>query len=85
MKWTAHIVGGPKRVNHAAVLVGNKIYSLGGYWSSEDYDDLAQIPIHVLDTSTYRWKAVEYEKSGDVPIQKYGHTAVSYKDKVCVM
>ena len=31
MPWTVNLVGGPRRVNHAAVAVYEKIYSFGGY------------------------------------------------------
>ena len=31
MHWTVHVKGGPRRVNHAAVLVGHNILSFGGY------------------------------------------------------
>lgn len=82
MKWTAHVEGGPMRVNHAAVCIGDKIYSFGGYCSSEEYKDWEAIPVHVLDTSTLRWAAVNFKKSDTVPFQRYGHTTVAYGDKV---
>lgn len=82
MRWTVHIEGGPMRVNHAAVCIGNKIYSFGGYYSSEEYKDWEPIPVHVLDTTTLRWSAVNYKKNDVVPFQRYGHTAVAYGRKV---
>ncbi|XP_053612416.1 kelch domain-containing protein 3-like [Plodia interpunctella] len=82
MRWTIHIEGGPMRVNHAAVCIGDKVYSFGGYCSSEEYKDWEPIPVHVLNTETLRWAAVNYLKNDLVPFQRYGHTAVPYGDKV---
>ncbi len=31
MWWSVHLEGGPRRVNHAAVAVGDRIFSFGGY------------------------------------------------------
>ena len=31
MLWSVHLEGGPRRVNHAAAAVGDRIYSFGGY------------------------------------------------------
>lgn len=83
MRWTVHIEGGPMRVNHAAVCIGHKIYSFGGYCSTEDYKDWEPIPVHVLDTRTLRWALVSYKDDGiGIPFQRYGHTAVAYGHKV---
>ncbi|XP_047994369.1 kelch domain-containing protein 3-like [Leguminivora glycinivorella] len=82
MKWTAHIEGGPRRVNHAAVCIGEKILSFGGYCSTEEYKDWDPIPVHVLNTQTLRWSAVNYKKTDVVPFQRYGHTTVAYGEKV---
>ncbi|XP_063822675.1 kelch domain-containing protein 3 [Ostrinia nubilalis] len=82
MRWTVHLDGGPMRVNHAAVCIDNKIYSFGGYYSSEEYKDWEPIPVHVLNTATLRWSAVNYKKNDVVPFQRYGHTTVAYGDKV---
>ena len=51
MHWTVALEGGPRRVNHAAVAVNNKIYSFGGYCSGEDYSIQRNIDVHVLNTS----------------------------------
>jgi len=53
LRWTCHLEGGPKRVNHAAVVVSEKIYSFGGYCTGEDYTNRTAIDIHVLDTSKF--------------------------------
>lgn len=58
MKWTVHIDGGPRRVNHAAVCVGDRIFSFGGYCTGDNYKDTMPIDIFVLDTRTYRWVEV---------------------------
>lgn len=81
MRWTAHIQGGPARVNHAACAVGDKIYCFGGYSSSTDkYKDWEPIPVYELDTYTLRWK--EIIPSFDSPCQRFGHTTVAYKSMV---
>ena len=53
-KWTIHIDGGPRRVNHAAVCVGDRIFSFGGYCTGDNYKDAMPIDVFVLDTQTYR-------------------------------
>ena len=50
MHWTAHVEGGPRRVNHAAVAYKELIYSFGGYCSGEDGQDTRPIDVHVLNT-----------------------------------
>jgi hypothetical protein len=44
-----HLEGGPRRVNHAAVAVGHRVYSFGGYCSGEDYETLRQIDVHIFN------------------------------------
>lgn len=64
LRWSVHLEGGPRRVNHAAVAVGHKVYSFGGYCSGEDYETLRQIDVHIFNTggwwiisqSASRWK-----------------------------
>jgi len=48
--WTAHIEGGPKRVNHAAVCIDGYIYSFGGYCTGDDFGVRQDIDIHVYNT-----------------------------------
>lgn len=50
MYWTVHLYGGPRRVNHAAVAIGDIIFTFGGYCSGIDYNTFKPIDIHVLDT-----------------------------------
>jgi len=52
-RWTVHLEGGPRRVNHAAVSVNDKIFSFGGYCTGEDYETKLPIDVHVLDTSKF--------------------------------
>lgn len=86
--WTVHLEGGPRRVNHAAVCVGHLIYSFGGYCTGENYTTTATpIDVHVLDTRCYRWRALptqqfntENIQDSPIPYQRYGHTAVLYKE-----
>ncbi|EFO95506.1 hypothetical protein CRE_09400 [Caenorhabditis remanei] len=53
--WTVHLEGGPRRVNHAAVAIGSKVYTFGGYCSGETTDSHDPLDVHVLDTENYRW------------------------------
>ncbi|KAK0412260.1 hypothetical protein QR680_006118 [Steinernema hermaphroditum] len=55
MKWVVHLENGPRRVNHAAVAIGDLVYSFGGYWSGDDYKCTKTIDVNVLDTNTFRW------------------------------
>lgn len=50
MYWTVHLYGGPRRVNHAAVVIRSTIFTFGGYCSGLDYNYLRPIDIHILDT-----------------------------------
>lgn len=36
-------------MNHAAVAVGHRVYSFGGYCSGEDYETLRQIDVHMFN------------------------------------
>lgn len=58
LRWTVRLEGGPRRVNHAAVAIGDKIYSFGGYCTGEDYETTRPIDVHVFDTITYRWSVI---------------------------
>lgn len=80
MWWTVGLEGGPRRVNHAAVTVGDRIYSFGGYCTGENYRTVRCMDVHVLDTVTYRWKVIDNQNSDPkaIPFQRYGHTAVAY-------
>lgn len=88
MWWTVHLSGGPRRVNHAAVPVGNKIFSFGGYCTGDDYkDNRIPIDVFVLNTNTYRWRKIvtseddKAEEDKNVPYQRYGHTVVLGPDQ----
>lgn len=50
MYWTVSLHGGPQRVNHAAVIIGEKVYSFGGYCSGENYHVQRPIDVHILNT-----------------------------------
>uniref|UniRef100_A0A914HJF0 Kelch domain-containing protein 3 n=1 Tax=Globodera rostochiensis TaxID=31243 RepID=A0A914HJF0_GLORO len=57
MRWMLSLDGGPRRVNHAAVAIGDKIYSFGGYSANDPLDSQNDfIDIHVLNTFSYRWE-----------------------------
>lgn len=83
--WTIHLEGGPRRVNHAAVAIGDRIFSFGGYCTGEDYVTNRPMDVHILNTVSYRWIALPlpHHKSEErqcVPYQRYGHTAVAVGD-----
>ncbi|KAI3363048.1 hypothetical protein L3Q82_011708 [Scortum barcoo] len=86
LRWSVHLEGGPRRVNHAAVAVGHKVYSFGGYCSGEDYETLRQIDVHVFNTVSLRWMKLPpvrtggHERAREVPYMRYGHTAVLLDD-----
>lgn len=83
MQWTIYLEGGPQRVNHAAVAIGDKIYSFGGYSSTEGYEITGNIDIWVLNTDTLRWSPLIYMSKGNtVPFKRYGHTVVAHGHKV---
>jgi len=52
-RWTVHLDGGPRRVNHAAVLIGCHIYSFGGYCTGENFEIVRPIDVHILNTGLY--------------------------------
>ncbi|XP_034652342.1 kelch domain-containing protein 3 [Drosophila subobscura] len=92
MLWTVHLDGGPQRVNHAAVGVGDLIYSFGGYCTGYDYRFNEQIDVHVLNAHTMRWTLVPQQNDDEgiplkyplVPFQRYGHTVVAYKERIYI-
>ncbi|XP_055371526.1 kelch domain-containing protein 3 [Condylostylus longicornis] len=90
MHWTVRLEGGPRRVNHAAAVVDDYIYSFGGYCTGDDYMYSSTIDVHILNTNNLRWSLVQPKKDENneplkyphVPFQRYGHTVVAYKDKI---
>lgn len=89
MHWTIQLDGGPRRVNHAAVVLGDKIYSFGGFCSMDNFEIRKPIDVNILDTCTFRWKTLpvpDYEDDQFVvtPYQRYGHTAVAYNGKAYI-
>ncbi|XP_067148769.1 kelch domain-containing protein 3 [Apteryx mantelli] len=90
LRWAVHLEGGPRRVNHAAVAVGHKVYSFGGYCSGEDYETLRQIDVHVFNAVSLRWIKLPpvWTNSRDhvreVPYMRYGHSAVLIDDTIYI-
>ncbi|XP_022094720.1 kelch domain-containing protein 3-like [Acanthaster planci] len=85
--WTVHLDGGPRRVNHAAALVGNWIYMFGGYCTGGDYHSLIPIDVYALDTVLLRWRKLPIASGEEtsqklVPYLRYGHSVVNYEGKV---
>lgn len=94
------------------MVVGDFIYSFGGYCSSEEYKLNHTIDVHVLNTHNLRWFLIPPKRDStgalleypEVPFQRYfirnfiasfasnkwvillrnryGHSAVAYKQKV---
>lgn len=84
--WTVNLDGGPRRVNHAAAAVGQRIFSFGGYCTGDNYRVSTPIDVFVLTTSDYRWSQVAKPKNGDPasndwPFQRYGHTVSPHGDR----
>jgi len=88
LRWTVRLEGGPRRVNHAAVAIGDKIYSFGGYCTGEDYETTRPIDVHVFDTITLRWSVMhscrDEKWQQAVPYQRYGHTCVTWNGKAFI-
>ncbi|TTU93293.1 Kelch domain-containing protein 3 [Bagarius yarrelli] len=90
LRWTVCLDGGPRRVNHAAVSVGHKVYSFGGYCSGEDYETLRQIDVHIFNTVSLRWTKLPPVRTGgrehtrEVPYMRYGHTAVLVEEAIYI-
>ncbi|XP_037375633.1 kelch domain-containing protein 3 isoform X2 [Talpa occidentalis] len=88
LRWTVHLEGGPRRVNHAAVAVGHRVYSFGGYCSGEDYETLRQIDVHIFNAVSLRWtklppvRPAARGQAPVVPYMRYGHSTVLIDDTV---
>ncbi|XP_060045855.1 kelch domain-containing protein 3 isoform X3 [Erinaceus europaeus] len=88
LRWTVHLEGGPRRVNHAAVAVGHRVYSFGGYCSGEDYETLRQIDVHIFNAVSLRWtklppvRPTVRGQAPVVPYMRYGHSTVLIDDAV---
>lgn len=85
MWWTVHIEGGPRRVNHAAVAIGEKIFSFGGYCTGDNYREKRPIDVFVLNTFNCRWTEIKKPEMSDArrlnwPYQRYGHTVIALGD-----
>ncbi|XP_036763158.2 kelch domain-containing protein 3 isoform X5 [Manis pentadactyla] len=88
LRWTVHLEGGPRRVNHAAVAVGHRVFSFGGYCSGEDYETLRQIDVHIFNAVSLRWTKLPPVRPAIrgqapvVPYMRYGHSTVLIDDTV---
>jgi len=69
-------------VNHAAVVIGDRIFSFGGYCTGDDYHTIRPIDVHMFYTVTLTWRTLPLPSTRcqrDVtPYQRYGHTAVEF-------
>lgn len=87
MWWTVHLEGGPRRVNHAAVAIGERVFSFGGYCTGDNYRDERPIDVFVLNTATYRWSEVakpvgDEAELAEWPYQRYGHTVIAWGEAI---
>lgn len=48
--WIFCLDNGPRRVNHSAVMIDQRIFMFGGYCSGEDYETIKCIDIHTFNT-----------------------------------
>ncbi|CAK8692263.1 kelch domain-containing protein 3-like [Clavelina lepadiformis] len=80
-QWTLSLEGGPRRVNHSAVIVDHRIFMFGGFCMGEDYATLHAIDVHVLNTNSCRWMKIPtentYKLKSEVPFMRYGHASVA--------
>lgn len=79
--WTVHLEGGPRRVNHAAVALGDTIFSFGGYCSGETFDPESPIDIHALNTHTYRWSLLKSHYASDAEARVKARFAVGGEEE----
>ncbi|XP_002731257.1 kelch domain-containing protein 3-like [Saccoglossus kowalevskii] len=85
LRWVVHLEGGPRRVNHAAVAIGDrKVFTFGGYCTGDDYETIRPIDVHVFDMITYKWTELVCNASNSefIPYMRYGHTVVAIDDIV---
>ena len=77
-RWTIH-VGGSERWRHAAVTVGQKVYSFGGVSD--------QIGVHIFNSESLLWTTLTPETPGregrhlEIPSRRRYHTAVLTEDE----
>jgi len=75
-------------VNHAAVSMGDRVFSFGGYCTGDNYKDRRPIDVFVLNTLNYRWTELNTSEGKDLrreqnwPYQRYGHTVVPFQDAI---
>lgn len=89
--FVVRLEGGPKKVNHAAVAIDDKIFCFGGYCSGEDYEESRAMEVYILDVDSLRWKMLpaplEFssdQELSDVPFHRYGHSAVAWKHQAYI-
>ncbi|GFU60575.1 kelch domain-containing protein 3 [Nephila pilipes] len=93
MYWTLNIqANGPQRANHAAVAIGDNIYTLGGYCKGGNIytfsgfcrgGKLAQlIDVFCFNTIVLKWYKIEYQKTSESPKACYGHSVVAYNNLI---
>merc|ERR1712159_788502 len=66
------------RFRHAAAIIGNIMYSFGGY--DKNSETIALYTNLSLNLDTFVWK--EIQTSNDIPPPAYGHTANTINDQI---
>lgn len=51
--WISRLGGGPRRVNHAAVLLGNSMYMIGGYFTGLQFSTNDVIDVFVFSLGKF--------------------------------
>ncbi|GFU24038.1 kelch domain-containing protein 3, partial [Nephila pilipes] len=80
MYWTSCINrGGQERANHAAVAIGHRIYSFGGFCT----DNMPKyMDVCCFDTISLKWFMANYRITNQSPRSCFGHSVVAYKDRI---
>lgn len=83
------------RTNQAAVVVGDLIYTFGGYVENEngksDNENAHQARQKLMDVNTFNttrlkssWLKPACKNMENAPFQRYGHVAVAFGELVCI-
>ena len=90
MRWILNYKNGksPCRVNQASTVLGESIYSFGGYCQQISFTELKHpnpIDVHVFNTHTLKWKkrplpTKDSPQYSQTPYFRYGHACVTYKE-----
>ena len=84
MGWTVYMEppGGPVREEHAAVAIGDRVFSFGGSGGDGMGWEPEPMVVYILNTSSYRWTEVAPPTETEWPVHRCGHTAVAWREAV---